>query len=146
MKQPTLTRTLYMTPTLCVNNWQSEMEARYDSTGISACLAREVENTMHAFVTAVKNGDKEAITTLVEYPVLMANNENDVWASNEEEFLAGYDLIFTPDMVARISRAKMDDVMGEIFLIWCVLALRVVRMVYNIYQRKVSSNFLIGIK
>ncbi|MPN02496.1 hypothetical protein SDC9_149712 [bioreactor metagenome] len=113
---PTLTRTLYMTPTLCVNNWQSEVEARYDSTGISACLAREIENTMHAFVTAVKNGDKEAITTLVEYPVLMANNENDVWASNKEEFLAGYNLIFTPEIVARLSRAKMDDVMGGDFL------------------------------
>lgn len=109
---PTLTKTPFMTPTPCVNSWDSELKERYAATGVSACQARGIDNTIHTFITALSTGNKQSIALLLKYPAMISNDHNSLTVSNKDEFMLGYDQIFTKEIVAKLSREKIDDVMG----------------------------------
>lgn len=61
-----------------------------------------VERRVQAFCAAVDKGDRKAVAGVIAYPVTFSLEGKRSHASNEQEFLADYDRIFTAQFVERI--------------------------------------------
>jgi hypothetical protein len=87
------------------NCTHSEPAARPDCSGAIAFLAK--------FQNALKNNNREAIASLVNYPLRVPDAVGTRRIRSRAQLLANFDRVFTPPIRAAVLKATADDVWGN---------------------------------
>jgi len=82
---------------------------RYFWAGLTDEQAIIEDNAIMGLINAVKNGDKEYVADMIDYPIWMTVSDGQYWIANKQDFLSRYDKYFTGHFKEIFSNMDLSD-------------------------------------